>query len=738
MSDKADDTTIVEEQPVMNLAEFIIRIEAEKANIDISLVRKAYEFSEGAHRGQKRESGEPYLNHCLEVALILAEQRLDSATIAAGLIHDVVEDTPFDLGAIRDRFGDEIAQLVDGVTKISGVKMKSRTELQVEYFRKMLVSMAVDMRVIIIKLADRLHNMRTLDPLDEERRRRIALETRDVFAPLAHRFGMARIKWELEDLALKYLHPEVYRDLVRRVEGSREERHEYIETVTEPLAIALKSEEIKATITGRAKHFDSIYRKMVKRHKRFEEIYDLIAIRIIVETERDCYHTLGVVHTLWTPVVDRFHDYIATPKTNMYQSLHTTVIGPRGRMVEIQIRTHDMHYTAEYGIAAHWLYKEGRHIADSTDRQMNWLREVLEWQKEVPDPKEFLDFFKTDLFQEEIYVFTPRGDLKPLPRGATPIDFAYAVHTEVGHRCVGAKVNGRIVPLTHELNSGDEVEVITGSRPHPSRDWLKVAHTTRARSKIRQFLRRIGFEQSLALGKEILAREIKRLRQSQPTDTQLTDLAMSLSYADADSLLSALGEGQVSVQNLVHRLYPQTADETAPKQSMVQRFVEKARRPHGIKIQNMDNMMFRFANCCQPVPGEKIVGFITRGRGVTVHRLDCPNVAPLMDQPERRLPVEWDVGGEQTFMVRLLVTLENRKNLLRDVTQAISDTETNIRSAAVNGDRTTGLGEFVIDVRNLRHLNRVMNSIQRVPGVLSVDRSSDKLGPLDKKPGGDE
>ncbi len=714
----------------MNLAEFIIRVEAEKANIDIPLIRKAYEFSAGAHYGQKRESGEPYLNHCLEVAMILASQRLDSATIAAGLIHDVVEDTQYDLSAIRDLFGDDIAILVDGVTKISSIRIKSRTELQVEYFRKMLVSMAEDLRVIIIKLADRLHNMRTLDVLVPERQRRIAQETHDVFAPLAHRFGMARIKWELEDLSLKYLHPDVYQDLQRRIEMSREERHEYIEQVTEPLNVALKAEEIDAVITGRAKHFDSIYRKMQKRHKRFEEIYDLIAIRILVSSERDCYHALGVVHTLWTPVVDRFHDYIATPKTNMYQSLHTTVIGPRGRMVEIQIRTHRMHYTAEFGIAAHWLYKEGRHISDASDRQMNWLREVIEWQKEVPDPGEFLDFFKTDLFQEEIYVFTPRGDLKPLPRGASPIDFAYAVHTEVGSRCTGAKVNGRIVPLTHQLESGDEVEIITGSRPHPSRDWLKIVKTTKARSKIRQFLRRIGFEQSLALGKEILSRELKRLRKSPPNDSQLTDLAMALSYPDADALLAAMGAGQVSAQNLIHRLFPETAEKAQSKPTMVQRFVDRARRPHGIKIQNMDNMMFRFAKCCQPVPGERILGFITRGRGVTVHRADCPNVVPLMQQPERQLPVEWDVGASQTFLVRLLVTLENRKNLLRDLTQAISDVETNIRSAAVNGDPRTGMGEFVIEVRNLRHLNRVIDSLQKVSGVLSVDRSSDKLGPI--------
>jgi GTP pyrophosphokinase len=710
----------------MNLAEFVIRVEAEKANVDIELLRRAYEFSEAAHRDQKRDSGEPYLNHCVAVAMVLAEQRLDSATIAAGLIHDVVEDTPYGIDAIRSRFGDEIAQLVDGVTKIGGVKYQSRAELQAEYFRKMLLSMAQDIRVIIIKLADRLHNMRTLDSLDPDRRKRIAEETRDVYGPLAHRFGMARLKWELEDLSLRCLQPEMYKDLVRKVELSREERDAYIEEVTGPLSEALTKEGIVTAITGRAKHFDSIYRKMVKRGKTFEEISDLIAIRVIVQTERDCYHALGVVHTLWTPVGDRFHDYIATPKTNMYQSLHTTVIGPRGRMVEIQIRTHEMHYAAEYGIAAHWLYKEGKRELDHSDQQMSWLREVLEWQKDTHDPKEFLDFFKTDLFHDEIYVFTPRGDLKPLPRGATPIDFAYAVHSEIGHRCVGSRVNGRIVPLTHELSSGDEVEIITGVRANPSRDWLSIASTARARAKIRQFLRKTGYEQSLELGKDILARELKRFHLPMPSDTELTDLAMAMSFVDSDSMIAALGSGTLSIVTLRHRLMPQTAEQKRP--SVVQRFVERARRPHGIKIQNMDSMMFRFANCCQPVPGEKIVGFITRGRGVTVHSANCVNVTSLVDDPERRLAVEWDVTSEQVFLVRLVLGLENRKNLLRDVTQAISETETNICSASVDGDQSTGTGQFVIQVKNLRHLNEVIRKIRGVPGVLSVDRSSDQQG----------
>ncbi len=635
---------------------------------------------------------------------------------------------------MREHFGEEIALLVDGVTKISGVRITGRTELQVEYFRKMLVSMAEDLRVILIKLADRLHNMRTLDHLKPDRRQRIAEETRDVFAPFANRFGMAKIKWELEDLALKYLHPEAYNELVLKVEMRREDRQAYIEEVTKPLDAALRAEAIEAAITGRAKHFDSIYRKMVKRNLKFEEIQDLLAIRVLVDSERACYHALGVTHTLWTPVIDRFDDYIATPKSNGYRSLHTTVIGPRGRMVEIQIRTHKMHYTAEYGIAAHWLYKEGRHQSDATDRQMNWLREVLEWQKEVPDAKEFLDFFKTDLMQDEIYVFTPRGDLKPLHRGATPIDFAYAVHTEVGHRCVGARVNGRIVPLSYTLKSGDEVEVITGSKPHPSRDWLSVATSAKARSKVRQFLRKTGFEDSLALGREIFTRELKHARIPVPPDTGLTDLAMTMSYADTDAMLAALGSGTLSIASIIHRLRPKKDVNERP--SLVRRLTDRARRPRGIKIQNMDSMMFRFANCCQPVPGERIIGYITRGRGVTVHRSDCENAAALLSQPERRLAVEWDVVPDQTFLVRLLVGLKNRKNLLRDVTQAISETETNIRSAAIDGDVSTGLGEFVINVKNLRHLNQVISRIRKVPGVLSVERSAEGMSGEDHTDGG--
>lgn len=708
--------------PDLNLAEFIIRVEAENANVDIPLLRRAYEFSDMVHAGQKRESGEPYINHCLAVALILAEQHLDSATITAGLIHDVVEDTTYGIDAVRERFGDEIAHLVDGVTKISGIKYQSHAEQQVEYFRKMMISMARDIRVIIIKLADRLHNMRTLEFLPPAKRERIALETREVYAPLAHRFGMAKIKWELEDLTLKYLHEDAYRDIAEKVDLKRDERELYIQEVIAPLRDALEKEEIFADISGRAKHLDSIYRKMVKRKKAFEEIYDLLAIRVIVKTERDCYHTLGVVHTLWTPVADRFHDYIATPKTNMYQSLHTTVIGPRGRMVEIQIRTSEMHYTAEFGIASHWLYKEGKREFDRTDKQMSWLREVLEWQKDTRDPKEFLELFKTDLFHEEIYIFTPNGELKPLPAGSTPVDFAYAVHTQVGHRCVGGKVNGHIVPLTYELHSGDEVEIITGNQIRPSRDWLTFVRTSRARSKIRQFFNKVEFDHSIELGRDLLLREAKRSRITMPTEPVLNEWADELNYPGADGLLAALGSGTLAASTLFNRFMPKAPEPEIPL--IAPEFVDRARGAKGIRIQNLHNMMFRFANCCQPVPGEPVVGYITRGRGVTVHRATCSNVLSLDDRSERRIDVDWDVSADQSFLVRLALTMENRKNLLRDITQAIADSETDIQGVSLAADRATGTGTIDIQVRNLQHLSEIKRRIRSVPGVLAVDRAS--------------
>ncbi len=707
----------------MNLAEFIIGVESFNANIDIPLVRKAYEFSAKAHSGQYRVSRKPYLEHCLEVAFILAEQHLDSATIAAGLLHDVVEDTDVTIERIREEFGDEIADLVDGVTKIGELKFKSLEEEQVEYFRKMLLSMAKDIRVIIIKLADRLHNMRSLDSLPKDKQKKIAQETREVYAPLAHRFGMARIKWELEDLSLKYLDPEAYDELVRKVAARREDREAYIREITEPLKRELKKAKIKAEITGRAKHFDSIYRKMKKRQKPFEEIYDLFAIRILVDSEGECYHALGIVHTLWMPVADRFRDYIALPKSNMYQSLHTTVIGPRGKMVEIQIRTHQMHRTAEYGIAAHWLYKEGRKEPDESDKQMTWLREVLEWQKDLTNPSEFLEYLKIDLFQDDIFVFTPKGELKQLPKGSTPLDFAYAVHSEIGNHCVGAKVDGKMMPLDTVLSSGQEVEVITSPHQTPSQDWLKIVKTTRARSKIRHWLRQKRYEESISLGKEIFERELKKRHLKPLSDQELSDFAMRLNFNDSAAMLSALGNGTISLKQILNKLVlPEERKEARP--SVIRKFVEKARgSAKGIRIGGMGNMMFRFAQCCQPVPGEQIVGFVTRGRGVSIHRSDCPNALQMLTEDERRVEVKWDVEKDQSFLVKLDVMVEDRKNMLRDITQAISDADTNVRGAEIKGGETTSTGSFIIEVKNINHLNKTLKKIKKVKGVIQVERS---------------
>jgi GTP pyrophosphokinase len=707
----------------VNLAEFIIKVESFNANIDIPLIRKAFEFSEKAHSGQYRESKTPYLEHCLEVAFILAEQHLDSAAIAAGLLHDVVEDTNVTIDRVKGEFGEEIAQLVDGVTKIGELKFKSLEEEQVEYFRKMLLSMTRDIRVIIIKLADRLHNMRTLESLDKEKQKRIAAETREVYAPLAHRFGMAKIKWELEDLSLKYLDPEAYNELVKKVNERIEDREAYIREITEPLKRELAKAGISADLTGRPKHFDSIYRKMKKREKPFEEIFDLFAIRIIVNSEGNCYHALGIVHTLWMPVADRFRDYIALPKSNMYQSLHTTVIGPRGKMVEIQIRTQQMHRTAEYGIAAHWLYKEGRKEPDESDKQMTWLRELLEWQKDLTNPSEFLEYLKIDLFRDDIFVFTPKGELKQLPKGSTPLDFAYAVHSEVGDHCIGARVDGKMVPLNTVLVSGQEVEVVTSAHQNPSQDWLKIVKTSRARSKIKHWLRQKRYEESVVLGREILERELKKHSVKMPSEPDLADLAMRLNFRDSGTMFFGIGNGSYSFQHILSKLIPpEKQKEIRP--SIIQRFVDKTiGGGGGIRVGGMGNMMFRFAQCCQPVPGEAIMGFVTRGRGVSIHRVDCPNALQMLTEDERKVEVEWDVGKDQSFMVKLDVMVQDRKNILRDITQAIADTDTNVRGAEIKGGETTSIGNFIIEVKNISHLNKTLKKIKNVKGVIQVERA---------------
>lgn len=708
----------------MNLAEFIINIESYNANINIPLIRKAYEFSDNAHQGQKRASGEPYVEHCLEVAFILAEQHMDSTTIAAGLVHDVVEDTVATINDLQREFGDEIAELVDGVTKIGAVKYRSTEEVQMEYFRKMLLTMSKDIRVILIKLADRLHNMRTLSHLPEKKRRLIAKETQDIYCPLAHRFGIHKIKNELEDLAFKYLEPDIYDELATRIKEKRAEREDYIKKVVEPIEEALKKNEIQATVYGRAKHLSSIYRKTKVRKVPFEDIYDLFAIRVIVNNERECYHTLGVLHSMWKPVTERFHDYIANPKPNGYRSLHTTVYGPGQRKIEVQIRTQQMHHVAENGIAAHWLYKEGRQQMSKSDRQMIWLRDVLDWQKDMDNPSEFLEYLKIDLYSEDIFVFTPQGKIIHLPKGSTPLDFAFQIHSEIGVHCSGAKINGRLQPLSTKLQSGDTVEIMTAANRTPSRDWLKLVKTSSARTRIRRWLNEAGHEQAAQLGKQIVERKLKEIHKEMPNDEKLSEFAKQLKRETADELLASIGNGSISSKPLLDLIAP---PDDKPEPGLVSKVIDKIRGSKGIKVSGMDDMMFRFAGCCQPIPGEDIVGFITRGRGVTVHSIDCERSHELQEKyPERQIDVNWDTGAGQSFVVELELVVEDRKGMLRDITQAISDADTNVRGAEMFASDAAAVGKFVVEVTDLTHLNRIFDKVRKVKGVISATRAKGK------------
>ncbi len=704
-------------------------IETYSERLDLELLARAYRFTAEAHRGQKRASGEDYAQHCVEVATILAELHLDSLSIGAALVHDVVEDTDVTLEALEAAFGHEIARIVDGVTKIGKVQFRSTTEQQVENYRKLLLSMAQDARVIVIKLADRLHNMRTLDALRPDKRRRIALETREIYAPLAHRLGMAQIRWELEDLSFKHLEQEPYRELAKKIADRRKEREGQIEALRRPLEEELRKAGIPCEVYGRPKHLWSIHRKMQHRNKPYEEIYDLMAIRVATDTVANCYHALGVIHNRWTPLQERFHDYIATPKSNMYRSLHTTIFGPGGRLYEIQIRTHEMHRTAEYGIAAHWRYKEGeRTRADEVDDTLTWFRQVLEWQQETREPEEFMEFLRIDLFQDEIFVFTPKGDVKQLPKGASPIDFAFAVHTEVGHHCSGAKVNGRIAPLSRELRNGDTVEVLTDARQRPSRDWLAFVKTARARQKIRQWIKQEEASAATDLGKELLEREVRKAKKGKPTDAQLQEAARALGQLSVDGLFAALGRGDVGPSAILRELFP--GEEASPRRepTVLERFVDRMRGDRGVKIQGLDNMMVRYSQCCQPVPGDQVIGYITRGRGISIHRSDCPNVLNLSDHPERRVEIDWAAEAHDRFFVRVVVEGNDRRGLLSDIASAITGTGTNIQSAEIRAVEGGMTGAFVVEVHDLTHLKKVIKSVRRVNGVIAVERREHFVG----------
>ncbi|MFJ7588631.1 RelA/SpoT family protein [Streptomyces sp. NPDC097617] len=712
-------------------------------------LEQAYQVAERWHRGQKRKSGDPYITHPLAVTTILAELGMDPATLMAGLLHDTVEDTEYGLEDLRRDFGDAVALLVDGVTKLDRVKFGEAA--QAETVRKMVVAMAKDPRVLVIKLADRLHNMRTMRYLKREKQEKKARETLEIYAPLAHRLGMNTIKWELEDLSFAILYPKMYDEIVRLVAERAPKRDEYLAVVTDEVQVDLRAARIKATVTGRPKHYYSVYQKMIVRGRDFAEIYDLVGIRVLVDTVRDCYAALGTVHARWNPVPGRFKDYIAMPKFNMYQSLHTTVIGPSGKPVELQIRTFDMHRRAEYGIAAHWKYKQQTVAGTSkvrtdvpqaakgsagqdTVNDMAWLRQLLDWQKETEDPGEFLDSLRFDLSRNEVFVFTPKGDVIALPAGATPVDFAYAVHTEVGHRTIGARVNGRLVPLESTLDNGDLVEVFTSKAEGagPSRDWLGFVKSPRARNKIRAWFSKERRDEAIEHGKDAIARAMRK--QNLPiqrilTGDSLVTLAHEMRYPDISSLYAAIGEGHVAAQGVVQKLVAALGGEEAANEDIEESIPPargRKRRSNadpGVVVKGVDDVWVKLARCCTPVPGDPIVGFVTRGSGVSVHRADCVNVDSLSQEPERMLEVEWAPTQSSVFLVAIQVEALDRSRLLSDVTRVLSDQHVNILSAAVQTSRDrVATSRFTFEMGDPKHLGHVLKAVRGVEGVYDVYR----------------
>lgn len=712
---------------------FIADLQALRAGGDLGQLPRAFEIASRVHGAEKRASGEPYMIHPIATARILLDllrRRADNTILIAALLHDTLENSPAMKKADLEReFGSEVAELVDGVTKISDLPFRAPEVTQSETYRKMLLSMSKDIRVILIKLADRLHNMRTLDHLQPERRTKIAQETLDIYAPIAHRLGIGRIRWELEDLALKHLEPEVYRAIVRKVAEKREAREAAITEVMAPLEKRLAERGISAEVSGRAKHLRSIWQKMQRLDAPFEEIYDLLGIRILTETRDDCYRVLGLVHDMYTPVDGRFRDYIAMPKGNMYQSLHTTVVVPadRPRTVEIQIRTREMHRVAELGIAAHYTYKEGTRETDDELRKK--LGDFIAqgpnaWYEDAGDAAEFMDFLKTALYQDEVFVFTPKGGLKRLPRGATPVDFAYMIHTDVGNRTVGAKVDGRIVPLRYQLRSGEVVEIITSPQAQPSEDWLNHVATSNAKSKIRHWLAQQRLDESVHLGREMLTRELRRMHRKMPPDKELEDVSQSFGLPDVPLLLAKLAQGDLSIDSVIGRLFPETRPEQPQRESPLEKIRRFTARDHGIRLRHFDGVLIRVAQCCQPIPGDRVIGIITKGRGLSIHRIDCPNTFDDRVPPERKMEVEWDVERDQLFLLRLVVRGVDRTGLLADVAAAIGRAETNIVDGAMAGDGEGGArGEFVLEVKNLNHVGRVMAAIRRVRGVDHVERA---------------
>jgi GTP pyrophosphokinase len=693
------------------------------------LVRKAYERAAAAHTGQHRLSGEDYVNHPLEVAAILADLELDAATIAAALLHDTVEDTNLTPDEVQREFGPEVARLVEGVTKLGRIALRSDQQQQAENIRKMMVAMAEDLRVVLIKLADRLHNMRTLDPLPEPKRKKISHETLDIYAPLAHRLGIGQIKWELEDLAFRNLEPDAYEDVVKRIARKRNDRETLVSDLRDILSRELDKLGIQADITGRPKHIYSVWQKMTRESKDFSEIYDLSAIRVQVDTVRDCYGVLGVVHSLWKPMPGRFKDYVAMPKSNGYQSLHTTVITHTGEPIEIQIRTHEMHRVAEFGIAAHWTYKEGskeaRKDGGSFDQKLSWLRSLLEWQNEVGDAESFLNTVKVDLFQDEVYVFTPKGDVLNLPNESTPVDFAYRIHTEVGHHCIGAKVNGRMVPLDYELKNGEIVEILTSKGPHgPSRDWLNFVKSASAKERIRKWFKSQRREENVAKGHDLLDKELHRMHRvslADLTEPKLLEIAGLHRYSSIDDFMAAIGYGDLSPHAVVMRMAlttPGSGDlRTIP-------LIPQVQPTPRVLVRGEKGILTTVAACCQPVPGDAIVGYTTRGKGVTVHRADCVNAVNAQDR-ERVVPVDWDSEATHLYPVAIKIEAWDRQGLMRDIATVVAENRVNMSALEVHVyDDKTAVVSATVEINSLAQLSRLMEKLEGVKDVHTVAREA--------------
>lgn len=718
----------------MNLEQIIERIKQHHSAEDVALLRRAYAFAEAAHDGQNRISGEPYISHPLEVALILSELDMDVATLVAALLHDVVEDTQVELEEITSEFGEEVALIVDGVTKLSRLEFKSKEEAQAENLRKMFLAMAKDIRVLLIKLADRLHNMRTLAYHSEEKQYEIAQETLEIFVPLAHRLGIFRFKWELEDLSFLYLEPETYHELARRLKVKRKEREEYVHQLIERLEHELEKAGLKADIAGRPKNLYSIYTKMLKQGKDLDEIYDKIAIRVIVDSVRNCYGALGIIHTLWKPLPGRFKDYIAMPKPNMYQSLHTTLIGRGGEPFEVQIRTCEMHRTAEYGIAAHWRYKEGKPGDKNLDEKLSWLRQILEWQQEVKDTREFMESLRIDLFADTVFVFTPKGDVIELPRGACPVDFAYRVHTEVGHKCVGATVNGKLVPLDYQLANGDIVRVMTSKQSTgPSRDWLNFVKTSQSKACIRRWFRKEKREENIIRGRDLLEQELNNYnldaREFLKEET-LLKIGKKFSLSKTDDLFAALGDGSLTTNQVIGKL---TEDFFRQRRldELLSRNVRKksttAKRGAGVTIKGIQDLEARFAHCCNPLPGDKIIGYITRGRGVSVHRQDCPNVQAHRQNDtdrERLIEVEWDDDNQGVYTAEIEVVAIDRPRLTMDVMAVVAEAKITINSIFSRAARKNKLAtiKLKVEIKDPEHLQAIMQRISQIKDVMEVRR----------------